>query len=565
MRNFYKYAMKRINLLGSLVLILFLYNSSMADAKIIELGWGYCSYKCNTETQEAIVNGVFEIKSRPTFTTNTVVKIPSTVKWDQVTYTVKSIGAKAFLDCDSLGAVVLPPTIESIGDSAFMRCGNLKSIEIPNSVKNLGVASFLACHRLVKLELPDDITYIPKSCLSLCTGLEELHLPSKLEKVGYEGVAYCISLKKMELPSSLKEIEEFGFTNSRNLKSLRIPNSLRVIREGCFKNCDSLQVIEIPSSVEEIAEYAFTNNLSLKEIHLSEGLKKIGVCAFGRSGNPSSNNITQIRIVNIPASVIDMRDPFLVIDYGNYEKYYNRVSEINYLGSYSDYQKSKGNISNSDCLYVPENQYNIFRENKVNFARSIWSFDKEINSTAAYGTICVPRTGAYVSGINKLYTIASIEGQYIKLKEVEMTPIGYRLEAGMPYIYEKKTYANSISICYLNEEVETPLIDHAFVGTFKDIYAPKGSYVLQSDGKFHIVDADNKIKVAANHCYFDFSLSGNGIVTYSLDFGGETTGVTGLKQSVEKNNSPIYDLSGRRVSTLSNGVYIQNGKKFVVK
>ena len=37
MRNFYKYAMKRINLLGSLVLILFLYNSSMADAKIIEL------------------------------------------------------------------------------------------------------------------------------------------------------------------------------------------------------------------------------------------------------------------------------------------------------------------------------------------------------------------------------------------------------------------------------------------------------------------------------------------------------------------------------------------------
>lgn len=563
MRNFYKYAMKRINLLGSLVLILFVYNSSMVDAKISTFGDGYCSYKYNTETREAIVDGVFDISK--SLTTDRVVKIPSTIKVDKVTYTVKSIGAKAFLDCDSLGAVVLPPTIESIGDSAFMNCGNLKSIEIPNSVKNLGVASFLACRRLVKLELPDDITYIPKSCLSLCTGLEELHLPSKLEKVGYEGVAYCISLKKMELPSSLKEIEEFGFTNSRNLKSLRIPNSLRVIREGCFRNCDSLQVIEIPSSVEEIAEYAFTNNLSLKEIHLSEGLKKIGVCAFGRSGNPSSNNITQIRIVNIPASVIDMREPFLVINYGNYEKNYNRVTEINYLGSYSDYQKSKGNISNSDRLCVPENQYDFFWENKVQFARSIWSFDKVIKSTAVYGTICVPRTGAYVSDINKLYTIASIEGQYIKLKEVEMTPIGYRLEAGMPYIYEKKTNANSISICYLNEEVETPLIDHAFVGTFKDIYAPKGSYVLQSDGKFHIVDADNKIKVAANRCYFNFSLSGNGIVTYSLDFGGETTGVTGLKQSVEKNNSPIYDLSGRRVSTLSNGVYIQNGKKFVVK
>ena len=161
MRNFYKYAMERINLLGSLVLILFLYNSSMADAKIIEFGYGCCSYKCNTETREAIVDGADIFKS---LTTDRVVKIPSTVKWDQVTYTVKSIGAKAFLNCDSLGAIVVPPTIESIGDSAFMDCINLKSIEIPNSVKKLGVATFLYCLSLVKLDLPDDITYIPKSC-----------------------------------------------------------------------------------------------------------------------------------------------------------------------------------------------------------------------------------------------------------------------------------------------------------------------------------------------------------------------------------------------------------------
>lgn len=196
MRNFYKYAMKRFNLLGSLVLILFLYNSSMADAKIGTFGEGSFGFEYNTETREAKVIGLF-YAPKPNFTTDRVLKIPSTIKLDQITYTVKSIGAKAFLDCDSLGAIVLPPTIESIGDSAFMSCRNLKSIEIPNSVKKLGVASFLACRRLVKLELPDDITYIPKSCLSLCTGLEELHLPSKLEKVGYEGVAYCISLPQI--------------------------------------------------------------------------------------------------------------------------------------------------------------------------------------------------------------------------------------------------------------------------------------------------------------------------------------------------------------------------------
>lgn len=554
--------MKRTNIFVFLVLVLFAYNSSMADAKISTFGSGYCGYEYNTETREAIVNGVFEINSKPTFTTATVVKIPSTIEIGKVTYTVKSIGAKAFLHCDSLGAVVLPPTIESIGDSAFMCCFNLKSIEIPNSVRKLGVASFLSCQSLTKLELPDDITFIPKSCLSLCTHMEELHLPSKLEKVGYEGVAYCIRLKKLELPSSLKEIEEFGFTNSRNIKSLRIPNSLKVIPEGCFKNCDSLQVIDIPSSVEKITEYAFVNSLSLKEIHFSEGVKEIGYWAFGIGNNASSYNITHLQKVNIPASVIKMYKPFEALYSSGSNKTFCRVSEINYLGSYSDYQKSKIDIGVGLC--VPENQYEIFRDNKVYPYDRIRHFDKEIKSTVAYGTICIPRTGAYVSGINKLYTLASVEGQYVKLQEVETTPIGYRLEAGVPYIYEKKTNATSIGICYLNEEVEAPSMDNDFVGTFKDIYAPKGSYVLQSDGKFHIVDADNKIKVAANHCYLKM-LAGNDITTYSIYFGGETTGITNLEQNVEKNNSPIYDLSGRRVSILSNGVYIQNGKKFVVK
>lgn len=59
MRNFYKYAMKRINLLGSLVLILFLYNSSMADARIGTFGEGSFGFEYNTETREAIVIGLF--------------------------------------------------------------------------------------------------------------------------------------------------------------------------------------------------------------------------------------------------------------------------------------------------------------------------------------------------------------------------------------------------------------------------------------------------------------------------------------------------------------------------
>jgi hypothetical protein len=52
--------------------------------------------------------------------------------------------------------------------------------------------------------------------------------------------------------------------------------------------------------------------------------------------------------------------------------------------------------------------------------------------------------------------------------------------------------------------------------------------------------------------------------TLRFNFGGETTAIDAVE--VENANAPIYDLSGRRVlSTVKGGIYIQNGKKFIVK
>ena len=48
-----------------------------------------------------------------------------------------------------------------------------------------------------------------------------------------------------------------------------------------------------------------------------------------------------------------------------------------------------------------------------------------------------------------------------------------------------------------------------------------------------------------------------------VDFSTETA-ISNVKSESENVNSPIYDLSGRRINKLSAGqVYIQNGKKVV--
>ena len=53
--------------------------------------------------------------------------------------------------------------------------------------------------------------------------------------------------------------------------------------------------------------------------------------------------------------------------------------------------------------------------------------------------------------------------------------------------------------------------------------------------------------------------------TLRFNFGGNTTAIESVLNGVDA-NAPIYDLSGRRVvNAVKGGIYIQNGKKFIVK
>lgn len=60
-------------------------------------------------------------------------------------------------------------------------------------------------------------------------------------------------------------------------------------------------------------------------------------------------------------------------------------------------------------------------------------------------------------------------------------------------------------------------------------------------------------------------LLGNGSSAIKMNF-GSVTGINGIASIVANDNAPIYDLSGRRVAKVAkSGLYIQNGKKFIVK
>lgn len=69
--------------------------------------------------------------------------------------------------------------------------------------------------------------------------------------------------------------------------------------------------------------------------------------------------------------------------------------------------------------------------------------------------------------------------------------------------------------------------------------------------------------VGINKAYLNLSAGGSAV---AMNFGNNTTAVNTALETLDNAQAPVFDLSGRRVmQPVKGGLYIQNGKKFIVK
>ena len=74
--------------------------------------------------------------------------IPSSVTYNNTSFSVDSIGRDAFSNCTHLTSITIPNGVTSIGEYAFKSCTQLASITIPNGVTSIGEYAFQHCNAL---------------------------------------------------------------------------------------------------------------------------------------------------------------------------------------------------------------------------------------------------------------------------------------------------------------------------------------------------------------------------------------------------------------------------------
>lgn len=185
--------------------------------------------------------------------------IPSTVTFNDKTYSVTSIGGYAFAECTSLTSIALPESVTSIGIHAFSGCTSLTSISLPESVTSIGQSAFSGCTSLISISIPKGVTSIVYGAFEDCTSLTSISLTESVTFISGRAFYRCTSLTSISIPESVEFIEEEAFSGCTSLTSIAChAKEVPVLGNDAFSSVPQSQAtLYVPSSAIEAYRAAY--------------------------------------------------------------------------------------------------------------------------------------------------------------------------------------------------------------------------------------------------------------------------------------------------------------------
>lgn len=132
--------------------------------------------------------------------------------------------------------------------------------------------------------------------------------------------------------------------------------------------------------------------------------------------------------------------------------------------------------------------------------------------------------------------------------------------------------ANSTATLTIGGSADADVSDNSLKGTLNALTGDLTNYLVlgvsnHNTGIGFFTPSERLTTIGANKAYLLAAEVSSASHALAMNFGGEATGVgTVITENGIQSNAPVFDLSGRRVmQTVKGGLYIQNGKKFIVK
>lgn len=476
--------------------------------------------------------------------------------------------------------VIIKDGVKNIGGHAFERCSRLESIEIPNSVTEIGWGAFKDCS-LSSIKIPNSVTSIGFRAFEDCIRLSFIEIPNSVTDIGAEAFMNCYSLTSVIIPNSVKEIGMETFMCCTKLSSVVIPNSVRYIGSDAFCSCSSLSSIEIPNSVTEIYWNAFMGCRNLKSVEIPSSVTKIEDRAF-----ESCENLTSITFEGTTPP-----------EFGKFvfEGVNKSIPVYVPFGSRAAYKEALGDFGMTNIIQPP-----LSLSGSESYTQNSQIDDIDVSFTRNFGgyweSICIPFSLEYkdwkddfeVARINAVHQYDDNDDGDIDrtiLEFVKMKNDDSVIEPNTPYLIKaktsgKKTISVENTTVYESKansiECSTTTEQFTFIGLYKK---PSFSFYSQTFISKYVMDEGLLSELTAQsnigpyRWYMKrenrdsaYGIKNNSAKEISIRVvGEETTCISQLQ--ITNDELPVYDLNGRKVNenNLKPGMYVKNGRKFVVK
>ena len=220
-------------------------------------------------------------------------------------------------------------------------------------------------------------------------------------------------------------------------------------------------------------------------------------------------------------------------------------------------KNSQNVIVNGTCANLVLTDRHPFKA-PADFTATSATYTTTINKEAKAGTLILPFAATIPTGV-KAYTLTYASGDAVTATEQTGT-----IPASVPVLLNgsgEVTFTGSGTVT----NVPTANIASNLVGVYEETTVPQGSYVLQDgeDGVGFYKVTSNDIKANPFRAYL--KASGAGAAKVRVIYEAEdATAITSL-EAQDVVNETIYNLNGMRISHPTKGIYIKNGKKFIVK